>query len=150
MSQEYEYIQRSADGPNYMSIAMTVMEPGVRGLPRLPVPLVGAFVSISGNKPQRQAGPHRGPSSTRTLVSVCCTHPPSRVPSPSLEIGYADPSAGRRQCVVHSQPQCYVNISYSFHVNVQQLVFHGTPRLSILRQPLHERNSSAPSRRARI
>ena len=39
------------------------------------------------------------------------------------EIGYADPSAGRRQCVVHSQPQCYVNISYSFHVNVQQLVF---------------------------
>ena len=34
-------------------------------------------------------------------------------------------------------------------VNVQQLVFHGTPRLSILRQPLHERNSSAPSRRAR-
>ena len=42
-----------------------------------------------------------------------------------------------------------INISYSFHVNVQQLVFHGTPRLSILRQPLHERNSSAPSRRAR-
>ena len=43
------------------------------------------------------------------------------------EIGYADPSAGRRQCVVHSQPQCYVNISYSFHVNVQQLVFHYYP-----------------------
>ena len=34
MSQEYEYIQRSADGPNYMSIAMTVMEPSARGLPR--------------------------------------------------------------------------------------------------------------------
>ena len=77
MSQEYEYIQRSADGPNYMSIAMTVMEPGVRGLPRLPVPLVGAFVSISGNKPQRQAGPHRGPSSTRTAcLCVVPTRPP--------------------------------------------------------------------------
>ena len=77
MSQESEYIQRSADGPNYMSIAMTVMEPGVRGLPRLPVPLVGAFVSISGNKPQRQAGPHRGPSSTRTsCLCVAPTRPP--------------------------------------------------------------------------
>ena len=28
------------------------------------------------------------------LVSVCCTHPPSRVPSPSLEIGYADRRLG--------------------------------------------------------
>ena len=144
MSQEYEYIQRSADGPNYMSIAMTVMEPGVRGLPRLPVPLVGAFVSISGNKPQRQAGPHRGPSSTRTLVSVCCTHPPSRVPSPSLEIGYADRRLGGASVWFIHNPNA-ISISYTYLVNVQQLVFDGTPRPSP-RRSMHERNSSAPSR----
>ena len=53
------------------------------GLPRAEIDLysgwdlVGAFVSISGNKPQRQAGPHRGPSSTRTsCLCVAPTRPP--------------------------------------------------------------------------
>ena len=94
MSQEYEYIQRSADGPNYMSIAMTVMEPGVRGLPRLPVPLVGAFCVRIGQQAAATSWPPSRPLIDPDLVSVCCTHPPSRVPSPSLEIGYADRRLG--------------------------------------------------------
>ena len=69
MRQEYEYIQRSADGPNDMSIAMTVMEQSVRCLPR--PPLLPYRASCNDWSP-RPAGPHRGPSSTRTLVSVCC------------------------------------------------------------------------------
>ena len=76
MSQEYEYIQRSADGPNYMSIAMTVMEPGVRGLPRLPVPLVGAFCVHIGQQAVATSWP---PS--RPLIDpdprVCVLHPPA-------------------------------------------------------------------------
>ena len=122
MSQEYEYIQRSADGPNYMSIAMIVMEQSVRCLPR--PPLLPYRASCNDWSP-RPAGPHRGPSSTRTLVSVCCTHPPSRVPSPSLEIGYADRRLGGASVWFIHNPNA-ISISYTYLVNVQQLVFRGS------------------------
>ena len=56
------------------------------------------------------------------LVSVCCTHPPSRVPSPSLEIGYADRRLGGASVWFIHNPNA-ISISYTYLVNVQQLVF---------------------------
>ena len=64
-------------------------------------------------------------------MSVCCTHPPSRVPSPSLEIGYADRRLGGASVWFIHNPNA-ISISYTYLVNVQQLVFldNNAPHLS--------------------
>ena len=60
------------------------------------------------------------------------------------EIGYADRRLGGASVWFIHNPNA-ISIQYTYLVNVQQLVFHGTPRPSP-RRSMHERNSSAPSR----